>query len=144
MGFVDTFLNLDVILRVMPMLWRGVGNTIWLALATLFFGGILGVVMCLPRTRSPSPRTCCATPTDAGGRTPTSCIIPSAALPGKEADLAQAMAEFASVWAAPDDKQWGYVLRKRQDLCRGVGAADQRAQGLAHACRQRHRRACTS
>jgi polar amino acid transport system permease protein len=55
MGFVDTFLNLDVILRVMPMLWRGVGNTIWLALATLFFGGILGVVMCLVRLYAPLP-----------------------------------------------------------------------------------------
>jgi len=55
MGFVDTFLNLDVILRVMPMLWRGVANTIWLALATLFFGGILGVVMCLVRLYAPLP-----------------------------------------------------------------------------------------
>lgn len=36
--------------------------------------------------------------------------------PGKEQELAQAMAEFAEVWAAPDDKQWGYVLLKRQDF----------------------------
>lgn len=36
--------------------------------------------------------------------------------PGKEEDLAAAMAEFADVWAAPNDKQWGYVLRKRQDF----------------------------
>ena len=36
--------------------------------------------------------------------------------PGKEAHLNRAMAEFAQVWAAPDDKQWGYVLRKRQDF----------------------------
>jgi kynurenine formamidase/selenocysteine lyase/cysteine desulfurase len=36
--------------------------------------------------------------------------------PGKEADLAAAMAEFSQVWSAPDDKQWGYVLRKRQDF----------------------------
>ena len=36
--------------------------------------------------------------------------------PGKEEDLARAMAEFAQVWAAPNDKQWGYVLRKRQDF----------------------------
>lgn len=33
--------------------------------------------------------------------------------PGKRADLAAAMAEFASVWAAPDDRQWGYLLGKR-------------------------------
>ena len=36
--------------------------------------------------------------------------------PGKEEDLAQAMAEFSAVWSAPNDKQWGYVLRKRQDF----------------------------
>ena len=36
--------------------------------------------------------------------------------PGKEEELAAAMAEFAAVWAAPDDKQWGYVLNRRQDF----------------------------
>ena len=36
--------------------------------------------------------------------------------PGKEDDLSRAMAEFADIWAAPNDKQWGYVLRKRQDF----------------------------
>lgn len=36
--------------------------------------------------------------------------------PGKEEDLAAATAEFAGIWSAPDDKQWGYVLRKRQDF----------------------------
>ncbi|MFC4668894.1 aminotransferase class V-fold PLP-dependent enzyme [Seohaeicola nanhaiensis] len=36
--------------------------------------------------------------------------------PGKEEDLARAMGDFAQVWATPDDKQWGYVLRKRQDF----------------------------
>ena len=36
--------------------------------------------------------------------------------PGKEEDLTRAMAEFSEVWAAPNDKQWGYVLRKRQDF----------------------------
>lgn len=36
--------------------------------------------------------------------------------PGKEESMARAMAEFAEVWAAPDDKQWGYVLRKRGDF----------------------------
>ncbi|MFT7593709.1 MAG: kynurenine formamidase/selenocysteine lyase/cysteine desulfurase [Paracoccaceae bacterium] len=36
--------------------------------------------------------------------------------PGKEQELADAMAEFAEVWAAPNDKQWGYVLLKRQDF----------------------------
>ena len=36
--------------------------------------------------------------------------------PGKEQDLARAMAEFSDVWSAPNDRQWGYVLRKRQDF----------------------------
>jgi selenocysteine lyase/cysteine desulfurase len=33
--------------------------------------------------------------------------------PGKAAALAQAMAEFAQVWGAPDDAQWGYALGAR-------------------------------
>lgn len=36
--------------------------------------------------------------------------------PGKEAELAEAMAEFAQVYGAANDKQWGYILRKRQDF----------------------------
>ena len=33
--------------------------------------------------------------------------------PGKAQDLARAMTEFAEVWSAPDDAQWGWVLPKR-------------------------------
>ena len=36
--------------------------------------------------------------------------------PGKEEELRSATAEFAEVWSAPNDKQWGYVLLKRQDF----------------------------
>lgn len=36
--------------------------------------------------------------------------------PGKEVEQAAAMTEFAEVWGAPNDKQWGYVLQKRQDF----------------------------
>ncbi len=36
--------------------------------------------------------------------------------PGKERELEEAMREFAATWAAPNDKQWGYVLQKRQDF----------------------------
>lgn len=36
--------------------------------------------------------------------------------PGKEQELAEAAAAFAEVWAAPNDKQWGYVLLRRQDF----------------------------
>ncbi|MFV0492004.1 MAG: aminotransferase class V-fold PLP-dependent enzyme [Pseudorhodobacter sp.] len=41
--------------------------------------------------------------------------------PGKEEDLARAMAEYAAVWSAADDRQWGYVLRKRQDFIEAWG-----------------------
>ena len=33
--------------------------------------------------------------------------------PGKTADLAHAMTEFAGVWGKPDDSQWAYALGKR-------------------------------
>ena len=36
--------------------------------------------------------------------------------PGKEQEMAEATAEFAEVWSAPNDKQWGFVLLKRQDF----------------------------
>lgn len=34
--------------------------------------------------------------------------------PGKDTDLAAAMSDFARVWAAADDRQWGYILTLRQ------------------------------
>ena len=34
--------------------------------------------------------------------------------PGKDADLARALTEFATVWGRPDDSQWGHVLPLRQ------------------------------
>lgn len=55
MGFVETFLNVDVILRVLPMLWRGVWNTLALAGATLTVGAIAGVLMCLVRLYAAKP-----------------------------------------------------------------------------------------
>ncbi len=36
--------------------------------------------------------------------------------PGKEADLASALTEYAAAWSAPDDGQWGYVLGRRQEF----------------------------
>ena len=36
--------------------------------------------------------------------------------PGKAEQISAAMREFGEIWAAPDDKQWGYVLQKRQDF----------------------------
>lgn len=43
--------------------------------------------------------------------------------PGKDRDLAQAMAEFAETWGRADDGQWGWVLPRRQrfiDRWRGI------------------------
>jgi len=53
MSFVDTFFNLTVIMRVLPMLWLGVSNTLALAAATLLLGGIGGVLICLVRLYAP-------------------------------------------------------------------------------------------
>jgi kynurenine formamidase/selenocysteine lyase/cysteine desulfurase len=36
--------------------------------------------------------------------------------PGKEAEMATALAEFAEVYAAPNDRQWGYMMLRRQDF----------------------------
>jgi polar amino acid transport system permease protein len=55
MSFVETFLNWDVILRVYPMLMKGVANTVALALTVIVLGGIVGVVICLVRLYAPRP-----------------------------------------------------------------------------------------
>ena len=36
--------------------------------------------------------------------------------PGKEQEMADATTEFAEIWSAANDKQWGYVLLKRQNF----------------------------
>lgn len=55
MDFVDTFLNIAVIQRVLPMLWLGVGNTLALAFVTLSLGAVAGVLICLVRLYAPRP-----------------------------------------------------------------------------------------
>jgi polar amino acid transport system permease protein len=55
MDFTDTFLNWDVIVRVWPMLVKGIGNTVALALTTIICGGIVGVAICLTRLYAPRP-----------------------------------------------------------------------------------------
>lgn len=55
MSFTDTFLNFDVMIRVWPMLWKGVWNTLALAFTTITFGGLLGVAICLVRLYAPRP-----------------------------------------------------------------------------------------
>jgi polar amino acid transport system permease protein len=55
MNFVDTFLNWDVIVRVWPMLSRGIGNTVALALTVIILGGLAGVAICLVRLYASRP-----------------------------------------------------------------------------------------
>mgnify|MGYP006281812953 CR=1 FL=1 len=55
MDFFETFLNIDVIVRIWPMLVKGIGNTIALALTTIIGGGIAGVIICLIRLYAPRP-----------------------------------------------------------------------------------------
>lgn len=49
MDLVSTFFNWDVMVRAFPMLMRGIGNTIMLGCAAIFFGGIAGLLICLMR-----------------------------------------------------------------------------------------------
>lgn len=53
MGFFETFLNYEVIARIMPMLIRGIGNTVALAGTTIVVGGAVGVLICLARLYGP-------------------------------------------------------------------------------------------
>ncbi len=55
MSFVDTFLNWDVMMRVWPMLSRGIGNTVALALTTIICGSLGGIAVCLARLYAPKP-----------------------------------------------------------------------------------------
>ncbi len=55
MNFVDTFLNWDVMVRVFPMLVKGIFNTITLALTVIVAGGIVGVGICLVRLYAVRP-----------------------------------------------------------------------------------------
>jgi polar amino acid transport system permease protein len=55
MDLIGTFFNLDVLVRSFPMLMRGVGNTILLGLASIFFGGLGGLFVCLMRLYGPKP-----------------------------------------------------------------------------------------
>jgi len=53
MSFTETFLNWEVILRIYPMLLKGIGNTVALALTIIIVGGIAGVLICLFRLYGP-------------------------------------------------------------------------------------------
>lgn len=53
MSFTDTFLNTQVMWQVFPMLIQGLKNTVLLAIASIFFGSLLGLVLCVLRLFGP-------------------------------------------------------------------------------------------
>jgi len=55
LDFLETFLNWPVIVRIWPMLVKGIGNTFALAVSTLILGSVTGVLMCLVRLYAPKP-----------------------------------------------------------------------------------------
>lgn len=54
-GLIDTFLNGEVMLRAIPMLMRGLVNTIYLAITAIAIGSIAGVLICIGRLYGPKP-----------------------------------------------------------------------------------------
>jgi len=58
---VDTFLNADVMWRALPMLWRGLINTTFLALTSILFGSIAGILICVARLYGAKPLRLLAT-----------------------------------------------------------------------------------
>ncbi|QOF69209.1 amino acid ABC transporter permease [Aminobacter sp. SR38] len=55
MDLITTFFNWDILVRSFPMLMRGVGNTILLGVASIVFGGVAGLLVCLMRLYGPKP-----------------------------------------------------------------------------------------
>jgi polar amino acid transport system permease protein len=52
-GLIQTFLNGDVMLRALPMLGRGLVNTIYLAITAIIIGSVCGVLICIGRLYGP-------------------------------------------------------------------------------------------
>lgn len=52
-GLVTAFFNVDVMVRTLPMLWRGLVNTILLAGTAVTLGLVVGVTLCLLRLYGP-------------------------------------------------------------------------------------------
>ncbi|MEO1104398.1 MAG: amino acid ABC transporter permease [Pseudomonadota bacterium] len=55
MDVFDTFFNVEVMLRTLPMLGRGLINTVYLSVTSIIIGVIVGVVWCLLRLYGPRP-----------------------------------------------------------------------------------------
>jgi polar amino acid transport system permease protein len=54
-SLVDTFFNYDVMVRALPMLWRGLINTAMLTVASIAIGTAAGVLICIARLYAPKP-----------------------------------------------------------------------------------------
>lgn len=52
-GLIDTFLNGDVMVRALPMLGRGLVNTIYLAVTAIVIGTLAGILICIARLYGP-------------------------------------------------------------------------------------------
>jgi polar amino acid transport system permease protein len=53
--FVDVFLNFEILSRALPMLLRGLWNTVLLGASTIVLGTLLGVLVCLARLYAWAP-----------------------------------------------------------------------------------------
>jgi polar amino acid transport system permease protein len=54
-GLLETFLNGEVMLRALPMLGRGLVNTLYLAVAAILIGTTAGILVCIARLYGPTP-----------------------------------------------------------------------------------------
>ncbi|XWN29408.1 MAG: amino acid ABC transporter permease [Devosia sp.] len=55
MGLLDTFFNVEVMMRTLPMLGRGLVNTFYLSTVSITTGVLVGVIWCLARLYGPKP-----------------------------------------------------------------------------------------
>ncbi|MEM0907679.1 MAG: amino acid ABC transporter permease [Pseudomonadota bacterium] len=53
MGLFETFFNVDVMVRTLPMLWWGLINTVLLSVTSIVFGIVVGVIWCLAKLYAP-------------------------------------------------------------------------------------------
>jgi polar amino acid transport system permease protein len=54
-GLIDTFANAEVMWRALPMLGRGLVNTVQLAVAAILIGTVAGILICIGRLYGPKP-----------------------------------------------------------------------------------------
>ena len=55
MRFIDVFLNIEILWHAVPMLLRGLWNTLLLGVSTIVLGTALGLLVCLLRLYGPKP-----------------------------------------------------------------------------------------